>query len=473
MSYLTKADYGLYQMVGSLISCMAIMDFGLSTTIVRYYSKYEALADQQGKENILAIFSGLYVLITIGCMIVGYLLFSYIDIIYSGTLSFQELSNAKTMYIILLVNIIITIPSHIFRSVIIANEKFVFLKLVIIIQICLKPVLVATVLAQYASVISLVMIETGLNMLVIISNVAYCFRKINMKIKYHFWDDALLREIVGFSFFIFLSVFVDQVYWRTSPMILGAIAGTSEVAIYSVASVVCLGFMNFSVGVSGVFLPKISHIVTKTQDMSAINDLFIKTGRIQFMILGLICSGFILFGKEFLRLWVGIGFDESYVIASILLLALLIPLIQNQGIMILQALNKHAFRAKLYVVLSILNLMLSIPAAKLYGGIGCAAVTGGALLAGNGIMINYYYKKYIGLDIGVFFREIAKLSLPVTFAMVVGWGLSFVVDQREGWTYFLPKTAFYSLIYCFVVWKYGMNRYEKGLIREFLKGKFN
>ena len=52
-----------------------------------------------------------------------------------------------------------------------------------------------------------------------------------------------------------------------------------------------------------------------------ISNLFIKTGRIQFMILFLILSGFLLFGNEFIRIWAGDGYRTSYYISLILMIA--------------------------------------------------------------------------------------------------------------------------------------------------------
>lgn len=38
--YMGVSQYGLYQLMGSLIACFSIMDFGLSTAVVRFYVYY-------------------------------------------------------------------------------------------------------------------------------------------------------------------------------------------------------------------------------------------------------------------------------------------------------------------------------------------------------------------------------------------------------------------------------------------------
>jgi len=54
-----------------------------------------------------------------------------------------------------------------------------------------------------------------------------------------------------------------------------------------------------------------------------------KIGRIILMLYGGICLGFIFFGKSFIRLWAGEGFEEAYDVTLIALLAAAIPRIQS------------------------------------------------------------------------------------------------------------------------------------------------
>ena len=55
LHYIGKSEYGLYQLIGSLIAYFSIMDFGLTAAVTRFYTKYKALKDKVGMENILAI----------------------------------------------------------------------------------------------------------------------------------------------------------------------------------------------------------------------------------------------------------------------------------------------------------------------------------------------------------------------------------------------------------------------------------
>jgi len=90
-------------------------------------------------------------------------------------------------------------------------------------------------------------------------NLVYCFRVLNTKIYFKKFDLILLKEIGGYSFFIFLGVIVDKVYWSTGQFILGMVSGTVLVAVFAVAMQLNTMYIMFSTSVSGVLLPRMDH----------------------------------------------------------------------------------------------------------------------------------------------------------------------------------------------------------------------
>ena len=468
LQFLGAAQYGLYQLMGSLIAYMAVMDFGLSGTITRYYSRYLALDDEKNQANILALSGIIYTIITVLILIIGIIIYFSIDKIFSNSLTVTELVKARQIFIIMLINIAITVPSHIFTAVINSNERFIFIRLLSIIQTVLHPFVIIAIMIYKADVIGLVLVQTFFNVGTILLKVYYSFRKLNVKIKLYSWDRPLIKEMIGFSFYIFLNMIVDQIYWKTDQIILGIISGTSAVAVYSIASQLDNYYMNFSSNINNVFLPRISAISAKTEDMSEINRIFNKVGRVQFAIMSLVLTGFILYGKEFIGFWAGDDFKQAYYMALIVMIPLLIPLIENTGIIILQAKNKHAFRSKVYLFIAILNIILSIPLANLYGAIGCAIATSFALFLGNVVVINIYYHKNIGIDIVNFTKEILAMFPPVFISLVSGGIGNYFIETTDIATLGI-KMGFHIIVFVLLMWYLGFNEYEKDLFRNTFK----
>jgi len=460
LHYIGKSEYGLYQLIGSFIAYFSIMDFGLTAAVVRFYAKYKAVNDKIGMENILAVAARGYGIIAVILFVVGVICYINFDIIFSASMTDAELATAKTLFLLLLFNIVITLTTMMFRAVINANEKFLFLKGTETLQMLLQPVLVVLVLNQYPSAVTVAAVQTFLNICLIIARCYYCFAKLKIKIKFHYLNKQLLSDIKKLASSVFVVVLIDQVFFKTNQIILGIVGGTSAVAVYSISSLIYMNYMALSTAISGVYLPHVTEIVAKNEPVKKLSDLFIKIGRYQYYLLALVASGFVIFGKDFISIWAGEDFKEAYCITLLIIIPFTIDLIQNIGLSIMQAQNRYDFRAKVYFVMGIFNLCIAIPLAKLYGGIGCAFATGLSMFLGNGLIMNWYYLKVTKLDILSFWKEIGRISLYVICLTFIGYGL-YNYQGMDSITKFIVSITFYTVIYSFVIYIFCMNVEEK------------
>lgn len=181
-------------------------------------------------------------------------------------------------------------------------------------------------------------------------------------------------------------------------------------------------------------------------------------------LLGLVATGFIIFGQKFIELWAGPGFSDSYWITILIIIPFTVDLIQNIGLSILQAKNQYTFRARIYSCVGILNLCLALPLGIRYGGIGCAIATGISMFVGNGLGMNWYYSKYIGLDIKNFWYQIGNISKTILLCLLIGYSLNaYIISSSK--LVFLLKILGYTVIYGVMIYFMAMNPGEKEKVR--------
>lgn len=459
---LGQAEYGLYSLVGSIIATLGLVDLGFGNASIRYISKYRALGDKEKEYDVNGMFLLINSIICILTIAIGFIVYQYSDSLFGRSLSGTELENFKLMFIILIFNLAINFPFSIFGSIIVSYEKFVFPKVIGIIRTILNPIVILTVLYMGQKSMGMVIANTVINVLFLWVNVYYCYKILKIKVRFKKIDFPLLKEISIYSFFIFIAIIVDKIYWTTDQFILGIYSGTTMVSIYAIGSQINMYYMQFSTAISGMFLPRATAIVTKQTDGNELSDLFIKIGRIQYIILGLILFGFILFGKEFIVLWAGPEYVQSYYIALILITPFTIPLIQNFGLTVLQAKNMHSFRSIVYFFIALGNFAISIPLAQKYGGIGCAFGTAASMIIGNIIIINIYYHKKVKLNIPKFWGEILKMSVPIALSAGIGVLVNLLIIAT-GVLPLLVKITIFSVVYLTLMYLIGMNTYEKDL----------
>lgn len=465
LHYIGKSEYGLYQLIGSFIAYFSIMDFGLTAAVVRFYAKYKAINDKIGMENILAIAAKGYGIIALILFIVGVICYINLDVIFATSMTIAELETAKTLFLLLLFNIVITLTTMMFRAVINANERFLFLKGTETLQMVLQPVFIILVLQQYPNAVAIAVVQTMLNIGLIIARCYYCFVKLKIRIKFHYFDKQLFNDIKNLALSVFIVVLIDQVFFKTNQIILGIFSGTATVAVYSISSLIYMNYMALSTAISGVYLPHITEIVVKNEPVKKLSDLFIQIGRCQYYLLALVASGFIIFGKDFINIWAGRDFEEAYWITLLIIIPFTIDLVQNIGLSIMQAQNKYDFRAKVYFVMGLFNLFLAIPLAKLYAGIGCAFATGLSMFLGNGLIMNWYYLKVTKLDIFRFWKEIGKISICVVCLTLLGYVLYNYYNVNNV-VEFIIGIVTYTVIYSFVVYKLCMNLREREKVQK-------
>ena len=461
---LGQTEYGLYSLVTSIISYLTILDFGFGNAIIIYTTRYRNNNEKDKEQKLHGMFFIIYTVIGIVAGIIGAILWLNVNNLFGNTMGPDELEKAKILMGILTFNLVITFPLSIFSSIITSYEKFVFSKLLNLIRIILNPIVMLVLLNFGFKSIALVILTTVLNVGTLILNFIYCKKKLNIKLKFGKIDFKLLKEIMAYSVWIFLNSIMDKINWSVSQLILGVYSGSVAVAIYAIGSKLNEMYMSFSTAISGVMLPKVTKMESNNATNEEFTDVFIKTGRVQYIVMALIITGFVLYGKEFITMmWVGQDYVQSYIIACILMIPLTVPLIQNVGLNILQAKNKYKFRVMILMFFAIVNVILSIILSKLYGGIGAASATAVSLICGQIIFMNIFYHKKIGINIIEFWKNIFKMTIPIVFAVILAILLKNILNITNiGILVF--EIFVYVIIYGLIVYRFAMNNYEKELI---------
>ena len=420
LSNLGQSEYGLYALVASVIGYLSVLDMGFGNAMIRFVSRSKVKQTKSDENKINGLFLLLYLIIGIIAFIIGLILLFNISSIFKS-LTPLELKKARTIMIILIFTISISFPLSIFDSYVVSSEKFKFIKILALIQTLIIPITMLPLLFLGYKAIAMVIVTSSYTIIFHLITMYYCFKKLDMKINFSFKniDKVLLKEVLFYSLFIFLNIIVDNIYNNTDQIILGIVSGTVAVSIYSVSMKISQINMRFSTTISGLFFPKINKLLEEDDGDKKVSDIFIKVSRIQLYVMALILFGFVIFGKQFIILWVGEQYIDSYYILLLLLIPSIVPLTQNIGISILQAKNKHKFRSLIYLIIAILNVLISIPLARQYAGIGAAIGTALATIIGQIVTMNIYYWKVVKIDIPTYWRRFLKFMVPLGVVSIV------------------------------------------------------
>lgn len=460
---LGQSEYGLYQMVFSVVSHLSLLSMGFGGAYLRFYSRYTAQGDRRGVASLNGMFMAIFCSISAICVLCGVVMIANAELVFGKGLSVDELKKAKVLMALMVANMALTFPNSVFNCHVTAHEKFLFQKLLFVLQNLLSPFLTLPLLLMGYRSIAVVVIQTVLTAATLLANMYYCFTRLRIQFLFRELRFSLLKEMWVFTFFVFLNQIVDQVNWSADKFLVGRMIGTTATAVYGVGGQINTMYLQMSTAVANVFVPKVNRIVAEKHGDRELTKLFTKIGRVQTLIVMLILTGFIFFGKPFIRLWAGVGYEHAYAVALFLIIPLTVPLIQHIGIEIQMAKNKHKTRSVVYFIIAIANIFISIPLIRLFGEVGAAAGTAIALIVGNIVFMNWYYHKKIGIDILYFWKEISKFIPALILPCMVGAGLMCFVPCTS-WGALALLILTYTVVYSLCMWRWGMNADEKSLI---------
>ena len=461
-------EYGLYNTVSSTITMLSVLSLGFNSSYIRYYAKYKKDNDEDSIKKLNGLFLIIFLIIGFVALICGLFLSFNLELVFDKGLTAAEYKTARILMLLLTVNLSVSFPMSVFQSIISAHERYVFLKLLGMLKNVVGPLVTLPLLLLGFRSISMVVVTLAIAVITDVIYLIYSRKKLNVGFVFHDFEKGIFKSLFAFTFFIALNSVVDQINSNMGKFLLGRYKGTEVVAVYSVGYTIYQLYMTFSTAISGVFSPRIHKIVNETfenisEQKSRLTELFVKVGRIQFLILSLVCTGLIFFGKPFISIWAGEGYGESYYVMLLLCISTTVPLIQNIGIEIQRAQNKHQFRSYVYLGMAAINLISTVFLSQLYGAVGAAIGTAVSLIVANGVIMNIFYHKKCNIDVLNFWKSILRQSLGLIIPVICGILMNHFFDFDSIIRLLLGATI-YTCVYCLSMWIFGMNQYERALM---------
>lgn len=472
LRYLGRREYGLYQIVGSFFSYVTIFESCMSTGVLRNYCNALGNQDKEAADVTLSMAKVIYRVMAVLMAAVGVIVLFAFRLFYASSFSASELKESSAILILLFANMMVTLLGSIYLTILTGQEKFTFLKvLAIIIQVA-QPFFVILSVRKIPYAITVSTVIVLLNVFNVLMRYLYVTKKLKIRIVKKKRNQRVIRQIVGLSVTILLGCIADQIFWKTDQVILGKLFSTAVVAVYSVGAQIYMVYMQFGTQIASVFYPKVSILYQEENGNQKVSDLFVRVGRVTFMIIMLILSGFIVFGKEFLFFWVGEGYAEAYYVAIVVMIPFSVDLAQNLALCILQIKQQYGFRAKIYLLSALINIVTTVIFASYFGMIGAAISTGLSMALTSGLIMNWYYLKKTKLDIIKFWKESAGIiATAALMAVLALWVKQHMVYERMEILHLGLEIALFVLIYAGIIYQFVMNTQEKEQLLAFVKRK--
>lgn len=439
-----KSQYGLYTLAHSVIT-LFLVDFGLSSATGRYLSKYHATGDREGAERFLGAIYKLYLLIDAVILCALTVLFFLIDEIYVN-LTPAELEQFKVVYVISALFSVVNFPFITFNGILTAYEKFVPLKVADLLYRVFNIAFTVIALLMGYGLYALVAIHAITGLLIVAFKYLIIRKTVPVKANLRETEKGIYKEIFSFSIWVTIAGLAQRLVFNITPSILGVVANSAAIAVFGIVTTIEGYTYTIATAINGMFMPKIAKIMVGDNAYVQLNQLFIRVGRFQMIINGLIVVGFAVVGKTFINLWMGEGYGQAY--AGILLV--LIPgLFYNPlqiGNTTLVMEKKVKLAAKIHLIMGVANITLSFPLSLFLGVTGaCISICVAYFI--RDILLHIVLHRELSLDIFSFIKICyLKMLVPMAATLLFGWALHKMIPD-SGWTIFVFKCVMIVGIY--------------------------
>ncbi len=473
MKSLGVEEYGLFLLSHSIIMWLSLSDLGLSAAMSRYVSMYYARGEREQEAHFLGQAMMLFGFLGLLMLSVGGVGFLYLDSLFPD-LSVYQHEQLQIMYLLTLGNLALAFPLRPLGYVAGAHLRFLVPGVVSLVLSLLNAGLTVLLLCCGYRAIGLTVLGVGMSMVGMLWGLFYIVRYLGVRMVFRKPDMPLFRELFAFSFWLFLGQLMDLFYWRAGSPVLASLSGVEAVAVYGVGIFFAQHFMTASTAVSSVISPRAMHLVALQASKEELTRMMVRVGRIQAVILLPLLGGFAVYGEAFLQLWVGETLGENtrlaWLGALMLLVALAVPLTQNLGLALLQAMDLHKGRALILLYSSACCFVLGVVLSLLYGAIGMFMGTALSLLLGQGVLVNMYYHRRAGLNMLTFLRQtILPLVLPGGLFLALGLGMS-CCWPTTSWGDFALQIGCYGLLGGVILYALYLNQEERaGLLSTLRK----
>lgn len=369
-------DYGVWEIVFSLIAYMEFLDFGLMPAIVRNVARHNALHETEEMHRIFS--SSLAFFIPVGLITSGGLLFAAY---WAPEYFLKGASSGSNKYFIFFV--IISIQAYfvfvgsVFDCFIEGLQLYWIKNYSTILFSIIGVAFMYPLLKSGGGLLTLATVNTcGLSLKYILYGVVLSSRKVG-GFRFRLKDVSVkaLREMFNFGMKSFVWALSLRISTLTDPLIIGAFLGASVVPFYMIPSNLIGQARNLVWSITRVFLPLFSSL-DALNDIAKTRSVYLDASRFTIGIIIPLVGGICLLGPQFLSIWMGKEYAENGVYVLYLLLAAqLLPWFNPFSRRFLTAIDKHEILAKVGMIGAAINLGLSLLLVRYIGKEGVALAT--------------------------------------------------------------------------------------------------
>lgn len=300
---LGNSSYGVWTLVVSIASYMGLLDFGLRGAVVRFVSRGHARGEHELSSK--AVSAALAVRLVIAAVILLVSVALSLAAPHVLKIPPELVRAARLAILITALNVSVSLTLGVFGGVLVALRRFDLTSTVQILQVATRAVGVVLLLRSGYGIVALALWELFAVVLANLLLAVICLRQYSeLRVNLRAPDTGILRDLWGYSSWLFLTHVGQQVIFYTDNLLVGATISAAAVTFYAIGASLVEYMRGVVSSLSATFTPLASSFEA-TGEQENLRRLLIKGTQATALVALPIELALLFRGETFIALWMG------------------------------------------------------------------------------------------------------------------------------------------------------------------------
>lgn len=381
---LGNSNYGIWEVILSIVGYMGIMDLGVGPALVRFVSVAHSKGDRRELVQIVSS-ANMFFLVLGG---VAAALLAIVSIFPESLFSSSSHSSGYITTILLLfsINVGLQFPLTVFTGTLMGLQRHYLLNISRVVLTICKAFAVFFILTKYPSsgLVALVIIEGVGNLvqLLLFGGAVYYDKEIP-RISFKSCSMSTMRELWTFGLKNMVMMISSRLQIQSMPIIIGSVLGLDKIVYFVMPRRLVEYARGLSTSIGFPLTPYFASFYGK-DDQRSLRESWLKTSLALHIVSGAMPIVLLFCGVPFIYRWLGAEYaDAGRWVLYFMLIGLVVESFSPNAFRMLTAANRHGRAAYIWLAISLASLPLAVAAAKIWGLPGVALVCSAATVAGT------------------------------------------------------------------------------------------
>jgi len=452
--------YGIWALIISLSGYMSFLKIGLRPAVNKYVAQYREIGETKKLQELIETCLLIYIACGALIIVTGFFLFFKAGDIFHINAKLR--STTSWLALLASFQVAFSLVAVVFGGIISGCQRYDINNAIEISVILCRTALILIFLPIFPTILSVAIphfVVTGISYMV---TARIGKRMINLPPLRIFKKPSreIWSTVSRFASITFLISLIGTLMTEADAVLSGMIITTAAITQYAVGARLVKYTERLLQLLANVLAPASSQLNARN-DKKQLQTLFRYTVKMSSAIAIAILLCFLVQGKEFIRLWMGPGYETAYLVMAILSAGAILALPQQSVRPFLYGLARHKIIMYIYFV----EAAISLPLAWLLGrklgltGIAIGLTVPKALTRGT--IYPVYGAQLMGIRFGSFFLDSYLKICLASFPFIASLSFFKHIHWLARWDMFIFQLIISTIIYIFSIWMLAFNRYER------------